>query len=603
MACQRSACPDSVAADPVLRMPRACSSAGRHLVTWGAFAGTEPCLACRGTKNPDSRMEKLMVRSLPLAATTAAVASAVLVATCGAAAASPPATARGHGPLGHFPHVVVIYEENHSFDNLYGLWGAVNGQSVDGLAADPATTPRATQVRQDGTAYRCLYQNDPSLATPPQDAACGADAGSNGIAFTSHFANAPFDINDYITPQSATCTDPVTMQPAPGGCTRDLVHRFYQEQYQLDDGAMDRYTTGSDAVGLTQGYYDTTQLPVYQYLHGRGAPKYVVADHVFQAAFGGSFLNHQYLIAAQAPVWANAPSAEHSVVDANGMPTNYPLYTATGAVSDQPVTQACNAATTQPGLACGDYAVNTVQPPYQPSAGGSNTLPAINDVDPSQPNYEPNIGDRLSAKGVSWAWYSGGWDAANSGHPDALFQYHHQPFNYFQAYAPGTAAREQHLKDETEFMTAARAGDLPAVSFVKPAGEENEHPGYASTDNGEQHLVDLLRAVEEGDAAGNTLVVVTYDEFGGAWDHVPPPGQGSTTPGVSDQFGPGTRIPALVVGRSLPRSGVDHTVYDTTSILATIEHVYGLEPLASRDARVNGLGPALAAAGVGHTTG
>ena len=86
----------------------------------------------------------------------------------------------------------------------------------------------------------------------------------------------------------------------PGGCTRDLVHRFYQEQYQIDGGKQDRYTTGSDAVGLTRAATRRPQLPIYRYLHSKGAPNYVVADRFFQGAFGGSFLNHQYLIAARA---------------------------------------------------------------------------------------------------------------------------------------------------------------------------------------------------------------------------------------------------------------------------------------------------------------
>ena len=73
------------------------------------------------------------------------------------------------------------------------------------------------------------------------------------------------------------------------------MHRFYQEQYQLNSGNQNRYLTGSDAVGMTMGYYDTTQLPIYKYLHANGAPNYVIADKFFQAAFGGSFLNHQYL--------------------------------------------------------------------------------------------------------------------------------------------------------------------------------------------------------------------------------------------------------------------------------------------------------------------
>jgi phospholipase C len=86
---------------------------------------------------------------------------------------------------------------------------------------------------------------------------------------------------------------------------------------------------------------------------------------------------------------------------------------------------------------------------------------------------------------------------------------------------------------------------------------------------------------------------VTYDEFGGAWDHVPPPGQGDATPGPADQFGPGTRVPTLVVGATLRSSGVDHTSYDTTSIIATIERSYGLPALTERVADAADLRSAL----------
>ena len=91
-------------------------------------------------------------------------------------------------------------------------------------------------------------------------------------------------------------------------------------------------------------------------------------------------------------------------------------------------------------------------------------------------------------------------------------------------------------------------------------------------------------------------MVVTYDEFGGQWDHVSPPGTGGTV-GAHDAWGPGTRIPALVVSRSLKHSGVDHTVYDTTSIMTTIERSFGLPPVATRDAVVNDLSNAVAAGG------
>jgi acid phosphatase len=519
---------------------------------------------------------------------------------------------RRHGPLGPFTHLVVIYQENHSFDNLYSRWGSVAGQPVDGRGA-PGYARRSSQARQDGTPYRCLYQNDVSLATPPLDAACGTDTATNGFTFASHFRNRPFSINDYITPESRTCPG-----GTPGGCTRDLVHRFYQEQYQLDGGRMDRYSTGSDAAGLTQGYYDTRQLPIYEYLNGPGAPRYVLADRFFQAAFGGSFLNHQYLVAAQAPPWTGASADKHSVIDAQGFPNPnppaagtgtraYPLHSSDPTLNDGPLTQACPGRT---GFACGDYAVNTVQPANAPSAGGPNTLPLVNNIDPAAPNYRRTIGDELSEKNIPWGWYAGGWNDAAAGHPGPLFQYHHQPFNYFARYAPGYVDPRtgehprDHLRDETAFFAAAQAGTLPAVSFVKPYGAENEHPGYASTENGERHLVDLIKAIEGGPQGADTLIVVTYDEFGGQWDHVVPPGQGRhAVPGPSDEYGPGTRIPALVISRSLRRSGVDHTSYDTTSILRTIEKQYGLAPLDTRfgrDARVNDLSHALRVGGARH---
>jgi phospholipase C len=554
---------------------------------------------------------------MALLAALSVVAVGGAVGSVSGAAAATPGSGAPHGPLGDYKHLVVIYEENHSFDNLYGLWGNAGQQKVDGLPQAQAGT---TQVDQSGAPIGCLLQNDANLVTTTtsvkwldgsthpglQSPVCSATS-PPGAAFDSHFASsAPFSINDYVTATDKTCAPPTVFaangvekgDPAglPGGCTRDIVHRFYQEQYQLDGGKQDRYSTGSDAAGLTQGYYDTTQLPVYEYLHGAGAPNYVIADNFFQASFGGSFLNHQYLVAAQAPQWDTSqkpvPAGKNSVLDAAGFPNkSYPLYSPdpNAAYTDGPLTQSCGLPRTVAGFACGNYAVNTMQPSWQPSAGGSNVLPGINDVDPSKPFYETNIGDELSAKNVSWNWFAGGWNDADAGHPDPLFQYHHQPFNYFQNYAPGMPGR-QHLKDETDFLAAAHAGTLPAVSFVKPIGEENEHPGYASTDNGESHLVDLLKSVLGGPDGKDTLVVVTYDEFGGAWDHVAPPGQGSNAAdGPSDQFGPGTRIPALIIGGDFTRSGVDHQAHDTTSILATIERAYGLAPLGSRDAEVTDL--------------
>jgi acid phosphatase len=541
----------------------------------------------------------------------------------GALLLAPAASAHGRGqyrdPLQKMRHIVVIYEENHSFDNLYGGWEGVNGLR----RADRAHT---TQVDQTGKPYDCLLQNDVNLTSPPLPVRCH----NTSPSFDSFFPNAPFRIDDLIAPEDTTCPAPGVSAPngvlkgsgLPGGCTRDLVHRFYQEQYQLNGGRQNRYVTGSDAVGLTMGTYDTRALPIYGYLHARRHPNYVIADRFFQAAFGGSFLNHQWLAAAATPTWPGAPAAQHSVVDANGMPTAYPLYTPLATVSDQPLTATCGAATPAGPAACGDFAVNTIQPTYQPYAPGTaddRRLP---------PQTHATIGDRLSAAGVDWAWYSGGWSNAAGNVdapgwtngtgptcsdpnanpnatfpycPDKLFQYHHQPLNYFASFAPGTAARAEHLRDEDEFEQRATTSQgfckLKPVSIIKPIGAENEHPGYASEHTGSDHLVDLLQDVRSGACRQDTMVIVTYDEFGGQWDHVPPPGQDGTE-GPHDVMGPGTRIPALVLAPGLRRSfAVDRVSHDTTSIAATIEHRFGLPPLTSRDAAVRDLRSALRAGG------
>jgi acid phosphatase len=534
---------------------------------------------------------------------------------------------RGESQLSKINHIVVIYEENHSFDNLYGAWEGVNGRANAGAA-------QTLQIKQNGTTYNCLLQNDLNLTSPtPLATTCTDTTGTPAnTAFSSHFTNAPFSIEAFIPASAQTCPQPggfflhgstPSQANLPGGCTEDIVHRFYQEQYQLNNGNQNRYPTGSDAVGLTQGYYNTQSLPIYQYLHQEDHPKYAIADNFFQAAFGGSFLNHQWLIAAATPTWSGAPVANHSIIDSNGMPTSYPLYSATGAVLDRQLTQLCPSVV--PGRACGDFAVNTIQPAFQPFKG-SPQLP---------PQTGKTIGDELSAAGVSWAWYSGGWSNADgdvgapgwtNGNgptcsdpysapnpaypycPNKVFQFHHQPFNYYAAYAPATATTpaapgRAHLQDEQALLNVVSASastcKLNSVSFDKPIGLENEHPGYTSESSGSTHLVNLLKAIEGSACRKDTMVVVTYDEFGGQWDHVAPPGQGSTA-GPHDLWGPGTRIPALILAPRLPGNFVvDSAQHDTTSILATIEHRFGLAPLGTRDAGVTDLSSVFRARQVG----
>ena len=405
-------------------------------------------------------------------------------------------------------HVVVIYLENHSFDNLYGSFAGANG-------LQNANASNETQVDATGTPYTVL----PAIPGTP--------------TFPTNLPNGIFNIDQYV---------------ANDVITQDVLHRYYQEQMQIDGGKMDKYALyNSNSAGLSQGYYNTSLLPLLSIVQ-----QYTLCDNFYHSAFGGSFLNHQWLIAAASPTFLNAPTSIVATVDANGKVLTDGAVTPDGYVVNT------------------SFTVNTPHPA---------TAPVANLV-PEQTN--PTIGDRLSDKNVSWAWYSGGWNHAIAGTPDATFQFHHQPFAYYKNYADGTQGRKDHLKDETEFIAAAKAGTLPSVSFVKPLGLDNEHPGYSDVALGENHTVELINDVLNGPDGKDAVIIITYDENGGFWDHVAPPV-------IDKKWGPGTRVPAIIISPFAKKGYVDHTQYETVSILSFIEKRWDLKPLATRDQNANPL--------------
>lgn len=406
--------------------------------------------------------------------------------------------------LGKINHIIVIYLENHSFDNLYGLFPNANG------LARAVNAPLQTDL--DGKPYQVL----PS---------------TKDARFATNLPNQAFSIEKYVPANEKT---------------DDLVHRFYQNQAQINGGRNDKFVAVSDAASLVMGYYDGSQLPLWQY-----AKKYTLADNFYQGAFGGSFLNHFWLVCACTPTYFDAPESMRIALDAKGRLLKEGSVTADG------------------------YAVNTVQPTSLPFKLGEDATKRL----PMQ--TLPTIGDRLTEKGISWAWYAGGWNDAVSGKPDPDFQYHHQPFGYFKNFTEGTVGRQQHLKDESEFLAGIQSGNLPAVSFYKPLGEFNEHPGYADVLTGDQHVANIVGSIERSPLWKDSLIIITYDENGGFWDHVAPP--------IKDRWGPGTRVPALIISPYAKKGFVDHTEYDSTSILKLIELRFGIKPLGSRDAAANGL--------------
>jgi acid phosphatase len=465
---------------------------------------------------------------------------ALLVADC----AAPPRDA-APGGLARIQHIVVIYAENRSFDHLYGLFPGADG--LTNLA--PA---QYTQVDRDGKPL-------PELAPAWKGA-------TPDPAFPWRMPNKPFRLD------APPLDLPLSKQ------VRSPIHKYYQNFEQIDGGRNDRFAAVSDAGGYTMGYYDGAKLPMWKW-----AREYVVADHFFMGAYGGSYLNHLWLICACTPRDVNAPQSLRAQVDERGWLKRKPGSPASALDGELLVFDG--------DFTPDGYSVNTIQPPYQPSG-----VPPAKDGDPRSagtsrytlpPQTEKTVGDTLSAKGITWAWYAGGWDAAvkdGMQPPDAKrtviynrekgainFQPHHQPFNYFVRFAPGTADRVRHLKDYHDLVAAIEKGDLPQVAFYKPQGTLNEHPGYTDVLSGDAHIAELIEKIRESPLWASTAIIVTYDENGGFWDHVAPP--------VGDRWGPASRIPAIIVSPLAKRGFVDHSYYDTTSIIKLITLRFGLEPL------------------------
>lgn len=508
-------------------------------------------------------------------------------------------------PLDRVGHIIVIYMENRSFDALFGTFPGANG--VGGL-----TPAQYRQLDRDGATV--LPKLPPiwggfapkGYATGP---ASGYDQARVTEAQTADLPNAPFVIN---------------APPAEGGLgqaenltSRDMWHRFYENQMQIHGGRNDMFAAWADGGGLVMGRYQEPAEAQAQRPFWRLAREYVLFDNFYQGAFGGSYLNHQFLICACTPVLTPAQqrragadgktvevpvSAVHENPDGSGpaldpTPKGYgsalttpPKFAASTNLA--PVTPIADPAdpvyAADPATHRVYYTINTMQPPFAPSlAAGKPDSPVF-----TPPQTQPTIGDQLDAAGIDWRWYAGAMGEAlrvgpyagngrtdGAQNPAPNFQAHHNPFNYYEKLDPVAHAeyRARHLKDGgldgAAFVADIDRGDLPPVTFYKPQGNLNSHPGYAAVRQGEEHVAGIIRdhIMRQPKIWNDAVIVITYDEFGGQWDHAAPP--------RGDMFGPGTRIPALIVSPFARRGTVDHSINDTTSILRLIEHRFGLPAL------------------------
>jgi phospholipase C len=511
----------------------------------------------------------------------APVAAAALVVLSGASPAFAGAAQTQHGGRTQTPikHLVVIYDENISFDHYFGTYPQAANTDGTKFTASPKT-PKADTLATAG-----LLTNNPNLYAPKR-----------------------------LTPsQAMTC---------------DQNHNYGPEQYAANGGKADQYVQNTETSkcsgnlfgepGLVMDYYDgNTVTGLWNY-----AQHYAMNDRSFSSVYGPSTPGALNLIAGQT----------HGVISTD--PTSSTENPKQTAVPDAYTVHSPNA--NGVGTVIGDP-----DPAFDDCSDSDHTamnaLAAMNGT---------NVGDLLTAKGVSWGWFQGGFrpSAAWNGQQDSYakcgtthtnvggaavkdYSPHHNPFAYYKStanphhVAPASVGEighngpANHNYDLTDFESVVKAGKLPAVSFLKAGEYQDGHAGYSDPIDEQHFLVKEINALQQSKQWKDTAVVVAYDDSDGWYDHAftkPSNGSKDTTVGsngkatdspacqsgpaaaggYADRCGPGPRQPLLVISPYSKVNAVDHTPTEQTSITKFIENNWGTGRIgdASFDARSGSLG-------------
>jgi phospholipase C len=179
------------------------------------------------------------------------------------------------------------------------------------------------------------------------------------------------------------------------------------------------------------------------------------------------------------------------------------------------------------------------------------------------------MAELLGASGVSWKYYEGGKDPESFGFWN--------PLPGFKTFMDSKELRS-HLVENTEYFRDLREGGLPSVAWIVPNFEESEHP---PTDNqlGMWYVTSIVNALMKSPYWQNTVLIITWDDYGGFYDHIPPP--------QVDEYGYGPRVPAIIISPYGRPGFIDHTLYDFTSVLRFIEDRFNLKSLTDRDKNAN----------------
>jgi phospholipase C len=191
------------------------------------------------------------------------------------------------------------------------------------------------------------------------------------------------------------------------------------------------------------------------------------------------------------------------------------------------------------------------------------------------------IFDRLQAAGVSWKFYVQNYDPTityrnKDVSGNRASQIIWCPLLYFDRYIDDPVL-SSHIVDLSEYFSDLQNGTLPEVAYIAPSGASEHPPG--SLVMGQRFVKNLVQELMRSSVWDSSAFLLTYDDWGGWYDHVTPP--------QIDDFGYGLRVPTLLISPYARRGYIDHTELDYTSILKFIEENWGLQPLATRDANAN----------------
>ncbi|WP_285114966.1 alkaline phosphatase family protein [Leifsonia sp. fls2-241-R2A-40a] len=512
------------------------------------------------------------LRRSPIALAGVALASAAAFAGAGILAGAPAVASAGNSHADHsnqtltpIKHLVVIFDENISFDHYFGTYP--NAANTDGTTFTAAAhTPGANTLATSGT-----LTNNPNLYAPKR---------------LTH-------------EQAVTC---------------DQNHSYAAEQAAVDGGKMDQFVqktetdtcTGAYAApGLVMDYYDgNTVTGLWNY-----AQNYAMSDNSWDTVFGPS-----------TPGALNLISGQTHGGTAYDPKTGAVLTTSTAVQSAD--AKGVGTVIGDPDPAYDDCSDNDhTSSSAVVGMSGRNVGDLLNARGVSWGWFQGGFTPTTAWNGQTGSYAKCDAVTANiAGATPKDYSPHHSPFQYYKStsnphHLPPTSVKAigrtdqaNHQYDLTSFDAALKANNLPAVSFLKAPEAQDGHAGYSDPLDEQKFLVNKINAIQKSDSWSSTAVVVAYDDSDGWYDHVAPKiANGSNDPavdstvctsvkqvagGYADRCGPSQRLPMLVISPWAAQNRVDHTPVEQTSVLRFIENNWltGRIGDASFDARAGSLG-------------